>query len=131
MHGRFSKSSAQRRLIGLLLLALAFRALIPAGFMPSAERPFTLQICPEGFPAHLLSSAHHHGAGQEHASHTSQPEHCVFAAGAAAGPAPAMVAWNSAAIAAPLAAPLDIEEFFAPSIVRSQSPRAPPVSHTV
>jgi hypothetical protein len=40
--------------ISTLLVALVVRALIPAGFMPATDRPFSFQICPDGFPAQLL-----------------------------------------------------------------------------
>jgi len=43
--------------IGTLLVALVVRALIPAGFMPATDRPFSFQICPDGFPAALLGDA--------------------------------------------------------------------------
>lgn len=65
---------------GFLLLALVLRAFIPVGYMPSADRPFTLELCPDGFPVELLSAAHeehvNHGfgpAGSEHAGHDSGP----------------------------------------------------------
>jgi hypothetical protein len=41
-------------IISALLLALVVRALIPAGFMPATDRPFSFEICPDGFPAALL-----------------------------------------------------------------------------
>lgn len=88
--------------IGILLMTLVVRALIPVGFMPSAEHPFTVQICPDGFPPQLLGheygSHHHHGAGHEHTSRDSpvgphqhdpsRSEHCAFALAAGMGPAP-------------------------------------------
>jgi hypothetical protein len=43
--------------ISALLIALVVRALIPAGFMPATDRPFSFQICPDGFPAALLGEA--------------------------------------------------------------------------
>jgi hypothetical protein len=65
--------------ISALLVALVVRALIPAGFMPATDRPFSFQICPDGFPAALLKTGtagllhlddaspthahHHHGDG--------------------------------------------------------------------
>jgi hypothetical protein len=66
---------SQRRITGLLLVALAFRALIPAGFMPSAERPLTLEICHAG--SLMALDAQHpvpHPAGSSHL------EHCPFGA---------------------------------------------------
>ena len=41
--------------ISALLVALVVRALIPAGFMPATDRPFSFQVCPDGFPAALLA----------------------------------------------------------------------------
>jgi hypothetical protein len=43
--------------ISTLLIALVVRALIPAGFMPATDRPFSFQVCPDGFPAELLGDA--------------------------------------------------------------------------
>jgi hypothetical protein len=43
--------------ISTLLVALVVRALIPAGFMPATDRPFSFQVCPDGFPAALLGDA--------------------------------------------------------------------------
>jgi hypothetical protein len=86
-----------RWIISLLLVVLSVRALVPAGFMPSTEKPFSFQICPDGFPAQLLKSNqtehhhHHHDGGDDEQppTHDSmRAEHCVFAAAAGAGPAP-------------------------------------------
>ena len=79
-----------RWLASLLVVALALRALIPVGFMPSGNGQLALQICPEGFPALLLhSSGHHHHEGHEssqapgHDHKSWMQGHCPF--GAAAG----------------------------------------------
>ncbi len=40
---------------GILLVAFAVRALIPPGFMPATDRPFSIDICWEGLPAGLLA----------------------------------------------------------------------------
>ena len=77
-------NKATRKLISaVLLLAFALRALIPPGFMPATDRPFMVEICPEGFPAELLMlGGHHHHHGGPH----SQTEHCVFGTACASGP---------------------------------------------
>jgi hypothetical protein len=77
-------NKATRKLIaGVMLLAFAVRALVPQGFMPSSERPFTVEICPEGFPAEVLMlGGHHHHHGGPH----SQTDHCVFGTACASGP---------------------------------------------
>jgi hypothetical protein len=138
-------------LLGALLVALIIRSLIPAGFMPATDRPFSFQICPDGYPAHLLRSAadgthaehhRHHpasdagdsdtgnsgGAGGENHRHSSAgSEHCVFAAAAGAGP----LAWAPVAFFAPAVA-LEAPEFFyasptlPPLSFRVQQPRGPP-----
>jgi hypothetical protein len=63
----------RRWVIGALLIALALRALIPAGFMPATDRPFSFQICPDGYPAHLLKSAQGASDGDFHAAHHHHP----------------------------------------------------------
>jgi hypothetical protein len=136
----FFNREAHSWIIGIVLMALAVRALIPAGFMPSAEQPFTLQICPEGFPSQLLDRRHgfhhEHSEGHDHAPRDSlggthrhdlsRSEHCVFAAAAGIGPAPhaeVLAAWVEAATASsvpPQSPPLGVQRF------RTPQPRAPP-----
>jgi hypothetical protein len=84
-----------RWVISILLMVLVVRALVPAGYMPSTERPFSFQICPDGFPAQLLKSSHaehhhHHGGGDDEqpSPDSVRAEHCVFGVAASAGPAP-------------------------------------------
>ncbi len=75
--GRF-----QRELLtSLLLVAIAFRALIPAGFMPSAQRPFSLEICHAGTlaPGHTVPPGH-----------PSHFEHCPFGSAPGAAPLPSL-----------------------------------------
>jgi hypothetical protein len=121
-----------RKLIaGILLIALAFRALVPAGFMPAPDQPFSLEICPEGFPPQLLHYGADHRPGVHHAashSHNSaRSEHCVFAAVAGAGPST-----HVNGVSAPLdsiLAPLFDSAAFAlrTERFRVQQPRAPPL----
>ncbi|MEJ0038389.1 MAG: hypothetical protein WDO68_20310 [Gammaproteobacteria bacterium] len=59
--------------ISTLLVALLVRALIPAGFMPATDRPFSFQVCPDGFPAALLAEAAV-PAAFAHASHHPEPD---------------------------------------------------------
>jgi hypothetical protein len=75
---------ATRKLIaGVMLLAFALRALVPQGYMPASDRPFMVEICPEGFPAELLMlGGHHHHHGGPH----SQTDHCVFGTACASAP---------------------------------------------
>jgi hypothetical protein len=75
------------------------RALIPPGFMLAGDRPFSIQICWDGFPADMLA---HGGSPQADAMDMdsmdmgatqgghqhSGSEHCVFGTACSAGPTP-------------------------------------------
>jgi hypothetical protein len=76
---------AREMFTSLLLVAMAFRALIPAGFMPSAERPFSLEICHAGTLALPAATS----AGSDHAvppHHSSHFEYCPFGSAPGTGP---------------------------------------------
>ncbi len=156
MRPRFLRPHMRQWLISFVLVALGVRALIPVGFMPSSERPFTLEICPDGFPSQLLHAqpmqsmamgdadasmaTHHHPAASGdaeqaptshhpgHGTHEqgARAEHCVFAAAAGVGPAPHPLV-VVAQIAA-LAAPQFALTSPLPDFQRHrvQQPRAPP-----
>jgi|SRR5882757_853966 len=89
MSTRLANLRRHRWLASLLVVALALRALIPVGFMPTGNGQVALQICPEGFPAALLHhSGHHHESGDSspvpgHDHKSWMQGHCPF--GAAAG----------------------------------------------
>jgi hypothetical protein len=140
---RVSSSNQRLWVISTLLIALFVRALIPAGFMPATDRPFSFQICPDGFPAALLqdeaehqASHHHHvdgmlmGAhdhsGPAHNHSSVSAEHCVFAA--AAGVFALAWAATFSAPAATITAP-DVA-YLPPSFeslrFRLSQPRGPP-----
>jgi hypothetical protein len=67
----------------LLLVSLVFRALIPVGFMPSSDKPFSLEICRGGFLAQVdprdLDQNQHPGT-------SSHFEYCPFGSAPATGP---------------------------------------------
>lgn len=75
---RLTRSRLHRTLFtSLLLLALASRAMIPTGFMPSASGPFSITICHGGTALH------------DHSRHPGDPgrsDHCQFGAAPAVGP---------------------------------------------
>lgn len=76
-------NEASRKLLaGVMLLAFLVRAVVPVGFMPASDQPFSIEICPEGFPAHLLAQSLHHHHGGAHWG----AEHCVFGSACAGGP---------------------------------------------
>lgn len=141
----------RQRVTGLLLVFFALSALIPPGFMPSADNPFVLQICPDGFPDHLLRSsgvdhhathhghmahaAHEHGAA-DHAGQDSeapaQPhelsssQHCLFGSAPGIGPlsqvpATAHAAPADASLLPAFATPVPTSQRY-----RIQQPRGPP-----
>jgi hypothetical protein len=144
MRPRPQNARKRSGLVGFLLLALALRALIPAGFMPSPDHAFGFEICPDGLPASLAttwapssgahSAHHHHMAGADsaaaghadgHGHSNAHADHCLFAVGAAA-PAPhvAPAVIPGGAFAAPNGAPaaLALDD----SRYRVQQPRGPP-----
>ncbi len=125
--GRFT--FATRKLTAsLVLAAFALRALVPAGFMLAEGHPLTVIICPDGFPAQLLTQDGHAAAGMADmpgmanmpgmdtmpgmpaapdGSH-SHSEHCLFTSGSSHGPisvhaSPAFVVYliRQAAVAPP------------------------------
>jgi hypothetical protein len=50
-----SKRSRRTLIASIMLVAFALRALVPTGFMPASDRPFSIEICWEGFPAEMLA----------------------------------------------------------------------------
>ena len=92
--------ATRTRLIVVVLLALALRALIPVGFMPAGDGTLSLMICPGGFPAALLprETAMRDGMGlplpqPDHRGHgVMEDGYCVFTTGFAAAPPPPLVA---------------------------------------
>jgi hypothetical protein len=121
-----------------VLAAFVLRALIPVGFMPSPEHPFTLSICPDGFPIELLPAndhaAHAHaaddpanvGANGSNSHDHGLSHHCSFATGAAA---PRLADLPSTAMTFERGQPIEIE-YLSPSLgtprfLLAQS-RAPP-----
>ena len=120
----------QRRLINrrsrdlitsILLVALAFRAYVPMGFMPASGTPFALELCRDGFPA--PDAAHHqHHHGDSHA----QFAHCPFGIAPAGGPVSHVAAPDAPApiASAPIA---DVEGLrLIARFDRAHQPRAPP-----
>ncbi len=117
----------------LALPALLLRALIPVGFMPVATADgLSIEFCPDAGPLPAAADPHahhhHHTEGGPDPSSASHHAPCPFAASATLAAAP-----DAASVAAPHAferAPGDADlraRAFVPSIVRAQSPRAPPV----
>jgi hypothetical protein len=104
-----SERRRRKWLVGTLLAAFGVRALIPPGFMPASDRPFSLEVCWEGLPAGMLARgepSHVHSMSMDamdmdstdtdsgstpahqHSGKSSHSEHCVFGTACSAGPIP-------------------------------------------
>ncbi len=83
----------------MLLVALAFRALIPVGFMPSAHQPLTLEICRAGFLSYLETTA----PAPQHLPGSSDSGYCPYGTAPAAGLIPhlpvLLPSWTAASVA--------------------------------
>jgi hypothetical protein len=131
VHLRRSQGRKTRLLVGLLLLpALAFRVLIPPGFMPgtgSDDAP-TMQMCHGAGPLPTVGESNRSSDGQAPNGHTQHEAPCVFAAvGSSAPPPPVALAICVLQVADAVSA--------APAIVvvqktlhRAQAARAPPAA---
>jgi hypothetical protein len=115
----------RRPLLVLALLAFGLRALIPIGFMPSADGTLSLMICPGGFPPQLLRmpmpGRQGHGLMQD--------GFCAFTTGFSAAPPPLILATLYlllaviAIVVTVMPAPAGIR------LVRLPQARAPPAPH--
>jgi len=115
-----SRKKTNKLITSLALIALSCRALIPVGFMPGSERPFSLIICHEGFPSTL-----EHGTPL-HSGAASHFEHCLFSGVTAAALAPTPV---GVATVLPVLTPLLFTRTPSPAgvrLVHLPPPRAPP-----
>lgn len=93
MGPRLFTRSTRELISSILLVALVFRGLVPAGFMPASDRPFSIEICHDGFPTQLLSHD-----GTRHSGGPSYFEHCLFGGGLTAAPTPHVAAVLSVAL---------------------------------
>jgi hypothetical protein len=105
----------------LILAAFGLHALIPAGFMPGGGL-LSIRICPDGFPAQLLTPGAHH----RHGGSPTNNDHCAFGSAGAGGPltslsllADASVAWHAPAVEV-------LSVTVAVRLVHLPQPRAPP-----
>jgi hypothetical protein len=150
MRAAFFRRTEWRVLTGLVLIAFLLRALVPAGFMPSASRPFALELCPSTFPADWLAQfggqsghaahAQHHDHHAHHAQHAGHETTDEKSAGSPEKSAFERCSFGSAPSAAPVGEPslplLAAESESVPDLfvlnapparlIRSQKARAPP-----
>jgi hypothetical protein len=129
--------AAKRRWALLALPALLLRALIPVGFMPVATADgLSIEFCPDAGPLPAAASAaadphahhHHHTEGGADPSSASHHAPCPFAASATLAAAPEAASVPAAHALERASGDAEVSaRAFVPSIVRAQSPRAPPV----
>jgi hypothetical protein len=114
-------------LISLLLLVLITRALVPAGFMPSADGSAQLTLCPNGM---LMPAQDDLSAGAQGTPH-HHTDHCPF------GAAPFAAPLSETSVFPTLAAAISVVESAPASWVpaartaSAHQPRAPPAPRTV
>jgi hypothetical protein len=131
-------------MVAVLLLAVLFRALIPVGVMPviGSGGALTLQLCPGTITSPLVATTgqhahhqpelggrdapahHHHGSGSK-----GSDQHqllCPFAASAGFAALPTILAATHTAMDCVVVPASDTAQISLASIVRAQSPRAPP-----
>ncbi len=134
---------------GILLVAFGVRALIPAGFMPAPDRPFSLEICWEGLPAGVrVHGEPSHADAMDttdmgsmdmgsmdmgsmpvhtHSGSSSHSEHCVFGTACSAGPVSHMPLLSDLSSVRQLRAVAFDSIALAIRLVHLPQPRAPPV----
>jgi hypothetical protein len=104
----------------LLLVTLAFRALIPAGFMPSGHGPLSMTICHAGMPTPMGTSTH-----PDRSSHF---DHCPFGTAPAAGPLSSIAAIQPAVVSAACIACDFVSLRAVYRLDPAHAPRAPPTT---
>lgn len=127
MHAAIHRFIARFPVLGLLMAALVFRALIPAGFMPmqSANGEIVMQLC-SGFESKAVSVSLDDEGTPNQQSTFLDSSHCGFSA-SSAPPLASNTAVAFALANAPHAVPVASLPAARPlSIHRTQSPRAPP-----
>lgn len=86
MHKGLFKRGRRELISGTLLVVLAFRALVPVGFMPATDGSFSLRICHVGLSGALFAHLRGHHPGD-----SVKSDHCSFAAVPAAAPVPQLM----------------------------------------
>jgi len=134
----FPHPGIRTRLALLVLPALLLRALIPVGFMPVAgPGGVSIGLCPgdgamaqimthAGHAGHAAPAGHHPGGSPDPSAAHHAP--CVFSSGASVGFVPILSASPCALAGLVSRSRSPGARGFVPAILRTQSPRAPPLS---
>lgn len=130
MHAFLHRCLSRTPIIGLLMAALLFRALVPAGFMPAqAENgEIVMQLCSGFGTKSVVVDMGASGATHDSGSQLFDHSPCGFTAAAMAAPPPAAAAFAAISTPDSLATRADAPSVISPSIVRAHSPRAPPLA---
>jgi hypothetical protein len=136
-----AKRNRRTLMAGLMLVAFASRALIPAGFMPASGR-LSMEVCWDGLPAGMVAHGEPSQAdsmgmesmgmdampaqGARHSGSPSHSEHCVFCTACSGGPAPHLQLPIDFSSAQQLRAVAFTSIAVAVRVVHLPQPRAPP-----
>ncbi len=130
MHAFLHRCLSRTPIIGLLMAALLFRALVPAGFMPAhAENgEIVMQLC-SGFSTKsvvvdLGPGSATHDSGSALFDHTP----CGFTAAGLSAPPVAHAGFAPIPSLDRVTTQRDVDARVVPSITRAHSPRAPPLA---
>jgi hypothetical protein len=130
MHAFLHRCLSRTPIIGLLMAALLFRALVPAGFMPAqAENgEIVMQLC-AGFGTKsvvvdLGNNSAEHGSGSALFDHTP----CGFTAAGLSAPPVTPAGFAPIPSLDDVTTQRDVDARVVPSITRAHSPRAPPLA---
>lgn len=130
MHAFLHRCLTRTPIIGLLMAALLFRALVPAGFMPAqaANGEIVMQLC-SGFSTKsvvvdLGTESGTHDSGSALFDHTP----CGFTAAGLSAPPVVHAGFAAVRHLDQATTPRDVHATVVPSITRAHSPRAPPLA---
>jgi len=129
MHAFLHRCLSRTPIIGLLMAALLFRALVPAGFMPAhAENgEIVMQLC-SGFSTKAVVVDLGTGSGTHDSNQLFEHSPCGFTAAGISAPPPSVAVFAATSTPDSLPTHGDSGSVIVASITRAHSPRAPPLA---
>ncbi|MEQ1581752.1 MAG: hypothetical protein ABL964_14270, partial [Steroidobacteraceae bacterium] len=123
MHAFLHRCLSRTPIIGLLMAALLFRALVPAGFMPAqAENgEIVMQLCSGFSTKSVVVDLGTSGATHDSSTQLFDHSPCGFAAAAQAAPPPASMAFAANSTPESLTTRADSGTVIAPTRTRAHS----------